>query len=62
MSLTKNQSTYLTGSVIAGAVLAILFGVLASNASGGTQITYIGACIVAALAGIAALVYLLMRR
>ncbi len=62
MSLTKNQTTYLTGSVIAGAVFAILFGILAANSSGGNQVAYITACVVCALAGIAALIYLQVKK
>jgi Na+/melibiose symporter-like transporter len=62
MSLSKSQSNYLTGAVVAGALLAILFGVLAANSSGGNQGAYIAACIACVVAGGVALVYLLMRR
>jgi uncharacterized membrane protein YesL len=62
MALTQAQKTYWTGAAVIGAVLALLFGILAANASAGNQGAYIAACVVCALIAAASAVVLLTRR
>lgn len=62
MSLTQTQKNYWTGSAVAGAVLAILFGILAATSSGGNQGAYIAACVACALVMVVSVVVLLVRK
>ena len=56
-----NATKYWLGSCIAGAVLAILFGVLAGNSSGGNQTAYIAAAITCGGIAVLSLVVLIVR-
>lgn len=62
MSLTQTQKNYWTASAVAGAALAILFGILAATSSGGNQGAYIAACVACALVMVVCVVVLLVRK
>ncbi len=62
MSFSQAQKNYWTGTAVAGAALAILFGILAANSSGGNAGAFIAACVVCALIAVAAVAVLLLRR
>ena len=51
----SKQKTWGFSSFGVGVVLAVLFGVLSANSSGGTASTYLAAAIVCAIAGVAGL-------
>lgn len=62
MSLTQTQKNYWTASAVAGAALAILFGILAATSSGGNQGAYIAACVACALVLVVCVVVLLVKK
>ena len=62
MSLSQAQKNYWPGTAVAGAALAILFGILAANSSGGNSGAFIAAGVVCALIAVAAVAVLLLRR
>jgi hypothetical protein len=61
MSLSQAQKTYVGGSLIVGAVLAALFGILAGSSTS-NQAAYIAAAAASGLAGIVSLIVLLVKR
>ncbi|MCB0912956.1 MAG: hypothetical protein KDB60_15200 [Propionibacteriaceae bacterium] len=62
MSLSQAQKNYWTGAIVVGAVIAVLFGILAGNSAGGNQTAYIGAAVVGGVIAVGSLIVLLTRR
>lgn len=62
MSLTTAQQTYWGGSLAAGVLGAIGFGIGAAMASGGSHPAYIAASIACGLVAVLCLIVLLVKR
>jgi hypothetical protein len=61
MALTTAQKTYYGGSIAVGAILAIVFAILAAQ-GGNNQPAYIAAAVGSGLAGVVALIIMLVKR
>jgi hypothetical protein len=61
MALTTAQKTYFGGSIVVGAVLAVVFSILAAQGDN-NQTAYIAAAVASGIAGVVALIVMLVKR